>query len=251
MEKGPWDREPAKPPPPPTAARNRLWIGLGIAIAVAAGLALLAKGFPGAVRSGQDKASIGYNLAWIALLAAGLFTAGRIDWLQKARHLAVWAAIVGVLVVGVSYRAELEGVVQRVRTEFSASYPVATGAHELVVAQNGDGGFYVMGEVNGRKVQFLVDTGATDTVLSPDDAKRLGIDTSALKFDQRAQTANGVGYGAKITADSLAIGPIRFDQMPMMVNKAPMGGSLLGMTFLKRLESFQVRERRMYLRARG
>jgi len=155
-----------------------------------------------------------------------------------------------VLVLGVAYRAELAGVVQKVRVEFSSAYPVSTGPRELVVNQDESGSFVVMGHVNGQPVQFLVDTGASDVVLSPDDARRLGIDLAALKFDQPTDTANGLGYGAQTVIDSLAVGDIRFEAVPVMINQTPMAHSLLGMTFLRRLESFHVQGTKLYLKAR-
>ena len=57
-------------------------------------------------------------------------------------------------------------------------------------------------------------------------------------------------YGAQITVDRLAVGSIELTELPVVVNKAPMTSSLLGMTFLGRLESFQVRGHKLYLKAR-
>jgi aspartyl protease family protein len=108
-----------------------------------------------------------------------------------------------------------------------------------------------MGQVNGQAVRFLVDTGASETVLSPADAKRIGVDTAGLAFDHPSETANGVGYAAPLTADSLAVGTIRFENVPMLVNQAPMSSSLRGMSFLKRLESFKVSGRKLYLKPRS
>ena len=127
---------------------------------------------------------------------------------------------------------------------------MATGARELVVSQDPDGGFYLMGQVNGQIVRFLVDTGASDIVLSAADAERVGIETSRLSFDHPSETANGVGYAAPSTVESLAVGSIRFDGVPVLVNQAPMSSSLLGMSFLKRLESFRVSGRKLYLTRR-
>ena len=244
---GPWERE---EPRRTTVPRGRVLVWLALLVAVAAGVGLLAKAFPGAVSTSDDWAWVARSIGLVAIVSTGLLTAGRIDWGEKARHAAIWAGIVGVLVLGATYRDELAGVVQRVRGEFSASYPVATGAHELVVTQDVDGGFFVMGQVNGQPVRFLVDTGASDTVLSPADAHRLGLDKTALTFDHASETANGTGHGATYVADSLAVGAIRFDAMPMLINQSPMTWSLLGMTFLKRLDSFQVRGRQLYLKSR-
>ena len=246
---GPWRHEPDPEPQPPAPPRSRLAWGpvLALVAALAAGAALLFKLFPGAIRSPGDWAWLVGGGAWVALACAGLLRAGRIDWGEKARHAAIWAGIVAVLAVGIAYRDELAQVGQRVRGEFSSTYPVTSGSHELVVTQSDDGGFFVMCQVNGQPVRFLVDTGASDTVLSPADARRIGIDTAGLTYDQRAETANGEGLGARITADSLAVGPIRHANVPVLVNQQPMSSSLLGMAFLGRLDSFQVKGRKLYL----
>jgi aspartyl protease family protein len=243
---GPWGRDPEEAPQrgPP---RHRFAIWLALMAALAGGLWLLSKAFPGQVNSVEDKGWVIRTFVLFAFLSAGVLTVRQIRWGEKARHAGIWLGILAVMVVALSYRDELADVGRRVRSEFSSSYPVATGAHELVITQGEGGGFYVMARVNGELVRFLVDTGSSDTVLSPADAARLGLNPAALHYDRLAETANGTGYGAAFVADSLEVGPIRFNGMPMVVNQAPMTGSLLGMTFLSRLESFQVRGRKLYL----
>ena len=90
------------------------------------------------------------------------------------------------------------------------------------------------------RVTFLVDTGATDVVLAPDDAQRIGCDMANLKFTQFAETANGTVRGAPVTLQSLIIGPIDITGMPATVNGAEMSDSLLGMAFLNRLSGWRV-----------
>ena len=248
-EGGPWRRnEPEKPPPAP---RGRGLVWLVMLAVVGAIVMLLFKAFPGAIQSADDWSRVAYAAGLVVLVSAGLLRARGIDWGEKARHVVAWIGIIAVLAVGFAYRDELGAVVQRVRGEFSSGYPVATAPREVTVSQDDTGSFFVMGRVNGQLVRFLVDTGSSETVLSPADAARLGIDTSALSFDRAAETANGVGYGAQFKADSLAVGPIVLSDVPMMINKAPMSSSLLGLTFLGRLESFQVRGHRLYLKGRS
>jgi aspartyl protease family protein len=249
---GPWGREPQDEDsrPRPSSARvprHRFAIWLALMAALAGGLWVLSRAFPGRVNSAEDKGWVVQTFVLFGVISAGVLNAGRIRWTEKARHAAIWAGVVAVLVLGLTYRDELAGVGRRVMSEFSSSYPVASGAHELVVTQEDGGGFFVMGKVNGQLVRFLVDTGSSDTVLSPADAERIGVGAAGLHFDHMAETANGTGYGAPFIADSLEVGPIRFDALPMVVNQAPMTSSLLGMTFLNRLESFQVRGRKLYL----
>jgi len=246
---GPWRRESETPAQPKTPRGGRLaW--LAVVAMLVAGAMLLFRAFPGALQSPGDWAWLVGGGAWVALVSAGILRAGPIQWAEKARHIAIWAGIVGILAVGLTFRDELAAIGQRVRGEFSSSYPVASGPRELVVTQDENGGFFVMGRVNDQPVRFLVDTGASDTVLSPEDAKRVGIDIGSLHFDQQAETANGLGYGAGATVDSLQVGAIRFDKMPVTVNQAPLRNSLLGMSFLTRLESFHFTGRKLYLKAR-
>lgn len=230
-------------------ASVRLLIWLAALMAVIAGVWLLFQAFPGAVSSPEDWGWVAWGVFMMALFSTALLDTGRIRWAEKARHAAIWAGIVAVLILGVTYRAELAGVMQRVRMTLSSSYPVAVSPRELVVTAGDGGHFLVMGKVNGQLVRFLVDTGASETVLSPADARRVGIDTAALTFDRPSETANGVGYGAAVKADSLSVGEIAFNDVPIIINQAPMSSSLLGMTFLRRLESFQVRGDKLHMKS--
>jgi aspartyl protease family protein len=219
---GPWDREEPDPPPQaPRGPRRRLGVWLAVLALVGAGVLLLRKAFPGQIQSGEDWSGLLYAVGLVAVVSSGLLTARRFDWGEKLRHVAGWIGIVAVLAVGFTYRDELAGVAQRVRGEFSSSYPVATAPHEVVVSGDEGGSFFVMGKVNGQLVRFLVDTGASDTVLSPADAERLGIDTANLSYDRPAETANGVGYGAAFKANTVAVGSIELTDVPMVINKAP------------------------------
>ncbi|HZZ33233.1 MAG TPA: TIGR02281 family clan AA aspartic protease [Phenylobacterium sp.] len=245
-DSGPW--RPGPPEPPPRPPRRRLAILLAVAVAVGLLIWVLARAFPENLRTGEDWAWVAQASLVVLIVGAGVFRLSRGRWVEHLRHAAVWLAIIAVLVLGYAYRTELHGVIQRVQGAFGPGVPIATATHELVVNQDDEGGFIVLGEVNGQRVRFLVDTGSSDTVLAPADAARLGMDVKAMTFNRTAETANGLGYGAPFTADSLQIGPIRLMNVPMVINQAPMSASLLGMTFLSRLASFEIRDRKLYLK---
>jgi aspartyl protease family protein len=245
-ERGPWGSE--APQPPPARSRRGLWLVLfaalgGIVVA-------LARAFPEAVRTRDDWADVAYGVGVVILVSAGVFRIGRGVFAQHLRHAAIWVAIVAVLALGFAYREELAGVPQHLRLAFSAGDPVTTGDHELVIPQDERGAFVVVGKVNGQRVRFMVDTGASDTVLSPDDARRLGVAVDSLRYDDIAETANGVGHGAPYAARSLQVGPIALDNFAMTINQAPMSSSLLGLSFLNHLESFEIRGRKLILKWR-
>lgn len=249
MSQGPWEHKDA-PRDEPAPSRRRLFMWLAVLAAGSLGLWLLFQAFPGVVDGGEDWVWVAWGVLWLVAASTRLLAEGPVRWREKAKHAALWVGIIAALAVGYSYRTELTGVVQRVRGEASGGYPVETAPRELVVTATDGGGFFVMGRVNGQVVRFLVDTGASDTVLSPADARRIGLDVAALTFDHEAETANGTGYGAAVTVESLAVGSIQFAEVPVLVNQAPMSYSLLGLTFLHRLESFQVKDGRLYLKAR-
>jgi aspartyl protease family protein len=187
----------------------------------------------------------------LALVSSGLVSARRVDFSATARIVAGWVAIFLVAITAYAMRDDVVRLARKVGQALVPAHAMADGPHGLVIGRGDNGAFEVIGEVNGAPVRFVVDTGSTDIVLSPADAERAGVRPSPGVFDLPSQTANGVGYGAPATAASLAVGPIRMTDVPVSINKAPMGVSLLGMAFLRRLESFEVRDDRLYLRERG
>lgn len=248
-DQGPWRRETPEPPPPRGRGRLGLWLLL---VAAVAGLVVaLARAFPEAVQTSEDWTRVAYSVGLILIVSAGIFRLGPGRFGQHLRYAAIWLAVIAVLALAYAYRDAFSGVGQRLRLAFSDGDPVATGEHELVIPQNPEGSFVVVGKVNGQRVRFVVDTGATDTVLSPDDARRLGVDVSNLTFGEPAETANGVGYSAAYTAKSLEVGPIAFDDFKLAINQAPMSSSLLGLSFLRRLRSFEHRDGQLILRWQG
>jgi aspartyl protease family protein len=95
--------------------------------------------------------------------------------------------------------------------------------------------------VNGAPVRFLVDTGASRVTLTAEDARAAGIDPGGLVFNQRSQTANGLAREAPVKLREIRIDRLSVDNVPAAVNEN-LTVSLLGMSFLKRLKSFEMRE---------
>jgi aspartyl protease family protein len=247
---GPWGREPQEPAPPPRPAAGRLGLWLCLWAALGGFVLALARAFPEAVRTPGDWASVAYSAGLVVLVSAGIFRAGRIAGPRHLRYAAIWAAIIAALALGFAYRSELSGVGRRLQLAFSVGDPVVVGEHELAIPQNEDGTFVVVAKVNGQRVRFMVDTGASETVLGPDDARRIGVDMAGLRYGFEAETANGTGYGAPFVADRFEVGPIALSGFGVIVNRAPMSASLLGMSFLRRLDSYRVEGGQLILRWR-
>ena len=113
----------------------------------------------------------------------------------------------------------------------------STGGEHVIRASNGQ--FFTDGYVNSSQARFLVDTGASAVALTPADARAAGLDPSFLVFDVRVSTANGEGRAARVTLDALSVGPITERNVPALVVEEGLEISLLGMTFLRRLQAFE------------
>jgi aspartyl protease family protein len=192
-----------------------------------------------------------YLVLLLAFVAMGLrLSRGRIG--SNVRHLGIWALIVLSLVAIYAYRGPLMRFAAPVMLELDPSRVVEVtdpdGGSELMVARAGDGHFYVDGRANGTSVDFLVDTGASSTVLTLADAERAGIDITALSFTEPVRTANGVALYAEARLGSLEIGPWRLSDVPISVMPADaLDTSLLGMSTIDRFSSWRVEGDRMVL----
>ena len=240
--KDPW-REPGPRRP---ATGLILWLGLLAVVGI--GIWYLSSQFPGQLDSGLAQGYVLQTILILALVSSGLIFARRIPVKETVRNIAIWLAIAAVLIIGLSFRDEIENIAMRVRSELVPGYALETGEHEMVLTESSGGSFFIYGEANGVRVRFLIDTGASDTVLSPQDAMSIGVQLEDLDFSRVYQTANGLGRGAPYTLENLSVGPISISPMPVSINEAEMNSSLLGMTFLRRLRSFEIQGRRLILR---
>lgn len=105
-----------------------------------------------------------------------------------------------------------------------------------------DGHYYLTAEVNGAAIRFLVDTGATDIFLSREDAIAAGLDPANLAFIGSAMTANGEVRTAPVRLESIRLGPHEDRGLRAFVNAGEMRESLLGMTYLQRFSSVEIRQ---------
>lgn len=198
-------------------------------------------------------ASVLYLGVLAVVIGAGVVGGRRLPIGGTLKAIAAWLVILLVLVGGYQYRYELQDVASRVTAGFVPGSPVsvvtADGGTTVRLEKLSHGHFGALTEVDGVTVDFLVDTGATTTVLSATDAERVGIDVDALSFEIPISTANGVARAARAVIDELRVGEISRRRLPVLV-AAPgtLGQSLLGMNFIGSLSGFDVRGDLMILR---
>ena len=119
---------------------------------------------------------------------------------------------------------------------------------EPVIEANSRGSFYLTAEINGREINFLVDTGASQVALTREDADTIGLPVHQLDYSGHVRTANGVARISYITIDDITIGGNVINDVQGHVVDAPLFTSLLGMSFLRKLAGYEVKGDRLYLR---
>jgi aspartyl protease family protein len=188
-------------------------------------------------------------LLW--LLLSGLRSARPSDVARIATAAAVWAALLLALTGVYAYRYEASDIAERIAGELFPSEPEVGSGGEVIVNQRLGGEFAITGRVNGARVTFPFDTGASAVVLTAADARRAGINLAGLEYDAPVTTANGAALAAEVRLDQVAVGPILMRNVAALVARpGALEESLLGMSFLGRLKGYAVERGRLVLTAR-
>ncbi len=210
---------------------------------VLGGLVLfLALQFPEALTTQDDQIQLTQALLLVGVIGGAAIAHGRFKARQALRYGAIWVGLGAVLLLGYSFRAEFSAIGDRLAGELLPHRAQETAGGAVMVRAGENDHFIVEARVNGMPIRFLVDTGASDVVLSPRDAERLGFDLSKLSFDRFYRTANGTVTGASVRLHEVRIGSLSVKDVRASVNGAEMKRSLLGMTFLSRLGGYQVND---------
>ncbi len=139
------------------------------------------------------------------------------------------------------------GLWEDIRTTVGPAPQMTVTGESIEVPRSADGHYYLPVQVNGEPITFLVDTGASQIVLSDKDARRAGIDPNQLNYFGRALTANGEVRTAPVRLDTLTVGPIIDQNVSAWINEGELHKSLLGMDYLHRFSNIQFTDGRMIL----
>lgn len=185
------------------------------------------------------------SLMYLGLLAAVLLfwfiTQNRASLGKTMQMAMAWVFIfIGVIAI--------VGLWDDIRSTVSPASKMTVSENEITVPRGVDGHYYLQLLINDTPVEFLVDTGASQIVLTKDDAERIGVDLNSLNFFGRALTANGEVRTAPTELDSVVLGPFHDRNLNAWVNEGDLDQSLLGMGFLNRFSSFTFQDGQMILR---
>ncbi|MBR3370228.1 MAG: TIGR02281 family clan AA aspartic protease [Rhodobacteraceae bacterium] len=160
---------------------------------------------------------------------------------QTLRHALLW----GLIFVGV---AAGYGLWQDISQTNRVS---VTGDGAIVLRAARDGHFHLDLQVNSEPVRFIIDTGASDLVLSRADAQKVGLAPDTLAYLGQARTANGTVGLARVSLDEVILAhgdlEIRDTQVPAFVNEGQLDVSLLGMGYLRRYARISIEGERLIL----
>jgi len=225
-----------------------LWLLLiGLLIAMLVLIAQHGAGTVGPLTTG-DYGSLAYKLAILVFLAAAVSTMFRERFVQAVFAALLWVVVGLLLVIGYTYRFELNNVADRVLAELMPGHVISHG-RTVEVTRTSDGDFAIAAHINGSRVPMVLDTGASSVVLTRDDAQAAGLPLDLLNYTVNIDTANGRTRAAPVTLDRVTIGGLEERSVEaLVVQPGQLRTSLLGMSFLNRLQSWQVSGDRLILK---
>jgi aspartyl protease family protein len=231
--------------------RRLLWILL-IGVALALGVVVARQGDdPIAGLSTDDWGSLAYHLALVAFVGGAVLVMFRERFSTALEAALFWIVVGFVLVFAYSYRGELRGIGERVMAELMPGRAAQRSGRIVEIARGRGGDFQVAAQVNGTRVAMALDTGASAVVLTQDAAKAAGLPLELLSYTVQVDTANGRARAAAVTIDRITLGGIVERKVPALVAQpGQLRTSLLGMSFLNRLESWEVRGDKLMMRGK-
>ena len=211
-----------------------------VLLAIVAGIGVALYGFaPDALAQEHNRMSFVFYLCWLALMGGAVMVMFRDGWRESARNAAVWILIALALVAGYSVRHDVERFAKGTLASLLPGVVVTGADGTASLRRSNDGHFYLRAEADGVVVRFMVDTGATMVALTESDAERMGITVASLSYNVPVRTANGITMAAATRIHEMRAGDITMrDVEAAVMPDASLGASLLGMSFLGRLDAF-------------
>jgi aspartyl protease family protein len=231
---------------------------LAILALIVAAIALVVSGDAGSIAgmSNETFARVIAGLAVVTFLSGAVTSSYRGRFPEAIKHVASWAAMLLILVALYAYRSEIAMVADRVVGELTpqGTQINVTGSYgpgqAVRIKRDWTGHFIANVRIKDKTVEMIVDTGASTIVLRNEDAKKLGINMRSLHYTVPVQTANGSSYAARVQLDSVFIGKVGLKGVEALIAKpGSLHQSLLGMSFLSRLRSYEFAGE--YLELRG
>lgn len=198
------------------------------------------------MNNGGDALNLVYLLLCLVLVGSAL-AVRRAPIGQTLKMALAWVIIFAVGFAIFALRDDFSALGRRLMAEVTGEADQRAEGAALRIRRADDGHFWINGEVNGRPVRFLVDSGATVTTLSGGTAASVGVIPSGGP-GVLVDTANGTALDQRGTASRLKIGPIEREDFSVFISSHQQDTNLLGMNFLSTLRSYAVEGNVLVLR---
>ena len=192
----------------------------------------------------EDGPSLIWGVVCILLLASSL-AARRLPLTYIAKAALAWIAIFAALFAIFSFRFEFISIWERVKADISGTAGQSISGEAIELRRQDDGHYWIMVDINGKPVRFMVDSGATMTAINATTAKEAGVEANGYPII--LSTANGRVAAKRANVQSLVVGPHRIENHPVVVSESFGDINLLGMNFLNEMQSWRVEANKMIL----
>jgi len=182
------------------------------------------------------------NLAYLGLLAIAITGSYLVSQRNNLGKVAQQASIWVLIFVGAVAAFGMWGDISQ-----SITPRQMVSGETVTVPRSPDGHYYLTLDINDAPVNFVVDTGASQVVLTQNDARRVGLNPDELRYLGTANTANGIVQTASVRLDEVSLGGITDTSVRAVVNGGQMDTSLLGMTYLSAFDSIAISNNELVL----
>jgi aspartyl protease family protein len=192
----------------------------------------------------EDGPSLIWGVACILLLVSSL-AARRLPLTYIAKAALAWIAIFAALFAIFSFRFEFISIWERVKADISGTAGQSISGEAIELRRQDDGHYWIMVDINGKPLRFMVDSGATMTAINATTAMEAGVEADGYPII--LSTANGRVAAKRAIVRSLTVGPHRIENHPVVVSERFGDVNLLGMNFLNSMQSWRVEANMMVL----
>lgn len=187
----------------------------------------------------EDGPSLIWGVVCVLLLVSSL-AARRLPLGQVAKMSLAWIAIFAALLAIFSFRFEFQAIWERVKADFAGTSGQSISGEAIALKRQDDGHYWMQVEINGKPVDFMIDSGATTTAMNAESAAATAIEVDSDGYPVIISTANGRVTAQRGNVQTLQVGPHKLTDHHVVVSSSFGETNVLGMNFLDSMKSWTV-----------